>query len=131
MVVTQCVGEGRKGVVACMPQSNFIWGFYIVPHLHRIDSAVAIITLFLSVSRSDIVQVFSASLPYCPASDKVISTPFQLFQLSMCVSEKACANLYDMQDFAAERCSISIYIVSKMCHAVHCGVRGKNIAMRS
>lgn len=48
--------------------------------------------------------------------------------LSMCVYEKACANLHDRQEFADESCAISINIVSKMCHAVQYVVRGKTIA---
>lgn len=48
--------------------------------------------------------------------------------LSMCVYEKECASVYDMQEFADESCTISVNIVSKMCHAVQYIVRGKNVA---
>lgn len=107
--------EGREEVLS-LNQSDFIWDFCILPYLCRTDSAAG--ALFTAVSRSHIIQVFSASLPYCPTSGEVIYLSFQLFMLRMCVYEKACANLYDMQEFADENCAISINNVSKICHAV-------------
>lgn len=47
---------------------------------------------------------------------------------SMCVYEKECASVYDMQEFADESCTISVNIVSKMYHAVQYIERGKNVA---
>lgn len=114
-IATPFVHEGREEVLS-LDQSDFIWDFCTLLHLCRTDSAAG--ALFTAVSRSHIVQVFSASSPYCPTSGGVIYLPFQLFMLRMCVYEKECANLYDMQEFADESCAISINIVSKMCHAV-------------